>query len=444
MKKRFIRIAVYLLLVVLGLSGLVTPGWAGNPAPVVIIPLTGTIEPGLAKFVVNSLADAEAAGVKRVILEIDTPGGLIASAQEIKGAVLKSRVPVTALVTGEAKSAGVLITLAANEVAMTPGSTIGAAEPIPNNEKILSSWRADLAEVAEVRDKNPEPVMAMADKSIEIPGLKEKGKLLTLTSKKANELGLADMLVQDRNQLLKELSKRDGVDYQAQEVKTLKTHWAQRAAWLIVNPFVSPFLLLIGFAGLIIESFTLGWGVAGTVGIIALGMFFAGHIMAGVTGWEAVLVFILGVLALMLEVFVIPGFGAAGIIGIGFIIWSIFLASVSYTQAIISLTVALVGSILLLALALKYLGRRGLWNRLVLGVRQDKETGYIAPRQDLEKLMGQTGRTLTPLRPAGAAEIAGQRVDVVTEGDFIPVNVPVQVMLVEGTRVVVRQVTGEK
>lgn len=441
MKKPFARIVVYVLLMLLGLSGMVTSGWAGDPAPVVIIPVSGAIEPGLARFVATSLAEAEQTGAKRVILEVDTPGGIIDSAQEIKSAVLNSRVPVTALVTGEAKSAGVLITLAANEVAMTPGSTIGAAEPIPNDEKNLSSWRTDLAEVAEVRGKNPEVVMAMADKSIEIPGVKDKGKLLTLTSKKAKELGLADMLVQGRGQLLKELSHRDGVDYRAQEVKT---HWTQRAAWIIVNPFVSPLLLLIGFAGLIIESFTLGWGVAGTVGLIALGLFFGGHIMAGVTGWEAVLVFILGILALMLEIFVIPGFGAAGIIGIGFIIWSVFLASISYTQAIISITVALVGSIILLALALKYLGKRGLWNRLVLGVRQDKETGYIAPRQDLEKLMGQTGLTLTPLRPAGAAEIAGQRVDVVTQGDFIPAHVPVQVVLVEGTRVVVRQVAGEK
>ncbi|MFZ5641667.1 MAG: NfeD family protein [Bacillota bacterium] len=440
MKKPLTRIAVYLLLVLLGVSGMVSPGWAGGPAPVVIIPVTGTIEPGLAQFVTGSLADAERSGARRVIMEIDTPGGLIVSAQEIKSAILNSRIPVTALVAGEAKSAGVLITLAANEVAMIPGSTIGAAEPVPNNEKVLSSWRADLAEVAEVRGKNPQVVMAMADKSIEIPGVKEKGKLLTLTSKKAKELGLADMLVQDRNQLLKELSQRDGVDYQAQEVKT---HWAQRAAWLIVNPFVSPLLLLIGFAGLIIESFTLGWGVAGTVGFVALGLFFGGHIMAGISGWEALLVFILGVLAIMLEIFVIPGFGAAGVIGIGLIIWSIFLASVSYTQAIISVTVALVGSIVLLGLALKYLGKRGLWNRLVLGVKQDKETGYIAPRSDLQQFMGQNGRTLTPLRPAGAAEITGQRVDVVTEGDFVPANVPVQVVLVEGTRVVVRQIAGE-
>lgn len=436
MKKRFARVVVYVLLVLVGLSGLVVPGWAGSAAPVVIIPVTGTIEPGLAQFVTSSLAEAEQAGAKRVILEIDTPGGLIVSAQAIKTAVLNSPVPVTALVTGEAKSAGVLITLAANEVAMTPGSTIGAAEPIPNDEKILSSWRADLAEVAEVRGKKPELVMAMADKSIEIPGVKEKGKLLTLTSKKAKELGLADMLVQNRDGLLKELSDRDGVDYQAREVKT---HWTQRAAWVIVNPFVSPLLLLIGFAGLIIESFTLGWGVAGTVGLLSLGLFFGGHIMAGVSGWEALLVFILGVLALMLEIFVIPGFGAAGIIGIGMIVWSIFLASVSYTQAIISVTVALVGSIILLSLALKYLGKRGIWNRLVLGVKQDKETGYNAPPQDLNQFLGQVGRTLTPLRPAGAAEIGERRVDVVTEGDFISAGTPVQVVLVEGTRVVVRQ-----
>lgn len=228
------------------------------------------------------------------------------------------------------------------------------------------------------------------------------------------------------------------------QLSEVNSNWVDRAAALIVSPYISPLLLLIGFAGLLIESFKIGWGVAGTIGLTALGLFFGGHIVTGISGWEALLVFILGVLALMLEIFVLPGFGAAGVIGLGLIVWSIFLASVSYSQAIISVTVALVGSIVLLSLAVKHLGKRGLWNRLVLGVKQDKETGYVAPRLDLQQYMDQTGRTLTPLRPAGAAEFAGQRVDVVTEGDFIPAQTIVRVVLVEGTRVVVRESAGEQ
>ncbi|KNZ68345.1 hypothetical protein Tfer_3129 [Thermincola ferriacetica] len=436
LQRRFRRIAVYPLIILLGLALNVGSGPVfADQAKIVFIPIKGEIEPGMASFVERSLDKAEQMGAKKVVFEIDTPGGLIDSAQRIKTRIFNAQVPTVAFINGEAKSAGVLIALAAEEIYMTPGTAIGAAEPVPNNPKILASWRSDLEEAAEARGRNPKIVAGMADRNVVIENIKEKGEILSLTAKKAVELGIADKIVPDKHALLTELAQKDGVYYTAEEYRP---GFGERLAWWIINPFISPILLLIGFVGLVMEAFTLGWGVAGTVGLIALGLFFGGHMMAGVSGWLAVLIFGLGIIALMLEIFVIPGFGVAGVIGIGLVIWSIFLVSTSPLQAIISLSVAFAGTIILLYVLIKVMGRRGIFDRLVLGLKLDKDTGYVAPKKELENLLGLEGVAVTPLRPAGTAEFSGQRVDVVTEGGFIPAGKAVKVILVEGGRVVVR------
>lgn len=423
-----------MVLIVVGIVGAL-PVMAGDQAKLVFVPVKGDIEPGLADFVERSIVKAQRMGAQKIVLEINTSGGLIKSAQEIKSAVFDSKVSTVAFVNGQAKSAGVLVSLAAEKIILTPVSSIGAAEPIPNNEKILASWRSDLESAAEARGRDRMIVAGMADKSVEIPNVKKAGEILSLSAQKAVELGIADGVVENRNALLTELSGKDGVYYQAVD---LEPGWGEKLSWWIVNPFISPILLLIGFAGLLAEAFIPGWGVGGTVGLIALALYFGGHMMAGVTGWMAVLVFGLGVIAILLEIFVIPGFTAAGLIGIVLIIWSVFLASTSPIQAVVSLSVAGAGSIILLYILIKVLGRRGMWDRLILGIKMDKSTGYISSKKDLENYLGQEGVAITPLRPAGTAEIDGDRVDVVTEGGFILTGERVKVVLVEGGRVVVR------
>ncbi len=386
-------------------------------------------------FVERSLEKAYRMGAQKVVLEIDTPGGLITSAQKIKTAVFTSKVPTVAFISGEAKSAGVLVALATERIYMSPTASIGAAEPIPNTEKIRASWRSDLEAVAEARGRRADIVAGMVDRSIVIEKVKKQGEIIALSSKRAVELGIADELVQNRTSLLTNLAQKDQVYYTAVD---LLPGWGERLTWWIINPYVAPILLLLGFAGLILEAFIPGWGVGGTIGLVALGIYFGGHMMAGVTGWFAVFVFILGLLALLLEILVIPGFGVSGLIGLALLVWGIFLTATSPAQAFISLTVATVGSLVLLYILIKVLGHRGMWNKLILGTKLDSASGYNSPKKGLEKYLGLTGVALTPLRPAGHAELAGERVDVVSEGDFIAQGSWVKVIRVEGTRVVVK------
>lgn len=387
-------------------------------------------------FVERSLDKARRMGAAKIVLEINTPGGLIDSAQKIKSLVFASKVPTVAFVSGEAKSAGVLVALAAEQIYMGPAASIGAAEPIPNNEKIRASWRSDLESAAEARGRRADIVAGMVERNLVIENIKKQGEILSLSASRAMELGIADQKVQDRSSLLTNLAQKDGVYYQAVDIQP---GWGETMAWWIINPFVSPILLLVGFAGLIMEAFTPGMGLGGVIGLVAFGLYFGGHMMAGVTGWLAIFVFVLGVLAIILEIFLIPGFGAAGILGLGLMVWGIFLASTSALQAGISLLVAAFGSIALIIIMVKVLGRRGMWTKLILGTKLDSASGYNSSRQGLEQYLDQKGIAMTPLRPAGTAELAGDRVDVVSEGGFIPKGARIKVILVEGTRVVVRQ-----
>lgn len=330
------RRVLCLLLVVLGfLTGMMNPMLSEQAAAegevVYVVPFTEFIDQGLADFVKRGITQAEKNGAKAVILEMDTPGGVIDAASQIKKTVLESRIPVITFVKNHAYSAGSLIALASAKVAMVPGSDIGAAEPKIGTDmrkadaKTMAAWRSEMESAAEANKRNTEVAAAMVDPTVTIKGLTQPGRPLSLTAGKAIELGVADFIVKDRAELLTRLG------YGNARVEVLAPGPGEVLARLVTNPFVSPLLLLVGLAGLLLEAFTVGFGAAGIVGLLALGLFFGGHMLAGFTGWEAVLVFLLGVAAMVLEIFFIPGHGVAGIAGFAMVVWSIFLASVSYT-----------------------------------------------------------------------------------------------------------------
>ena len=154
--------------------------------------------------------------------------------------------------------------------------------------------------------------------------------------------------------------------------------------------------------------------------------------------WIAVLALLLGIIALVIEIFVLPGFGVAGVAGIILVGWGIFLMAVDVTQATMALVWALAATAVFIFAGVKFFNKLNLWKRLTLDTRQKNDQGYVAPREGLAAYVGKTGVALTPLRPSGMAEISGERLDVVTEGDYISSGETVEVVRVEGTRVVVK------
>lgn len=421
------------LVLILGLlSGLGSAEPAGGR--VHVIPIQGEIEPGLARFLTRALERAEARGAEAVIIEIGTLGGRVDAALQIRDAILHSQVKTIAFVQDRAWSAGALIAISAEELIMAPGSSIGAAEPIPLTDKTLSAVKKEFETTAARRSRNVQVAGAMVDKNVKVPGIDQAGPL-TLSWTQAKEFNIANDILGSRQQVLSKFGFSE-----ADVVETTPTT-AERFARFLTSTAVAPVLLTLGFVGLAIEIFTPGFGIPGFLGLVFLGLFFGGHLVAGFAGWEVVALFMVGIILLAIEAF-IPGFGVFGILGILGILGSILLASANLEQAVQSLAIALIATVTVIAVGARHATRRGFFGRLTLRDTLNRAEGYVAP-PSMDSLVNREGVALTPLRPAGAAEIDGRRVDVVTDGDFIDPGTRVRVAEVVGSRVVVRPV-GEK
>ena len=431
-KLSLLMVGLFLLLSIL-------PAFASSYQTVMVIPVDNTVEKGLAAFMQRAFNEAEKENVDLIILEIDTPGGRVDAAMEIKTIIMNSPIATVALVKGQAISAGALIALSADHIAMQPGATMGDAEIRMGNErvtdeKVLSAWYKELASAAEAQGRDPQIAIAFADRDIEIPGVIAAGKLLTLTTREAIELGMADYEVRNMEELL------DVFGLENPKIINANPTTAERIARFLTNPFVAPLLLTIGIAGIAIEFFTAGFGIFGLIGITALALFFTGFIVLGMSSWTVLLLFILGVLLLLAEA-VMPGFGVFGIGGLLAIIASIVLVSPTFEAAIISLTVAIIGTLILLPISFKFLAVRGVWKKLILGNKLDTEEGYIASRKEWADYLNKEGIALNTLRPSGTVELEdGTRLDVVTTGDYITKDSRIKVIKVEGNRIVVRKI----
>jgi membrane-bound serine protease (ClpP class) len=279
------------------------------------VPVSGVIELGIAPFLERSIREAAEAGAAAIIIDIETPGGRVDAAQRIVKAITNSEIPIYALVNTHAWSAGAMIALAADSIFMTPGSSIGAATPVSGAgekapEKIVSAMRGEFRALAERRGLDPRIAEAMVDEEIAIEGVVESGKLLTLTAREAIDLGVAAGEVDDFDGLIAEL----GIE--GSETVVAEINWAEGLVRFLSHPMVAPLLLSIGMLGLIIEIKTPSFGLAGATGILALGAFFGSHLIIGLAGWEEVILLGVWLVDLAFEVFVVPGFGIAGLIAI--------------------------------------------------------------------------------------------------------------------------------
>ncbi|HKM42836.1 MAG TPA: NfeD family protein [Limnochordia bacterium] len=421
-------ILAIILVLVLSIGALASPF-------VYSLPINGEIEPGLAAFVARGIQLAERNN-GMVLLTINTFGGRVDAATEIRDLIMAAEVPVVAYVSERAWSAGALIALAAPELAMAPGSSIGAAEPRPMEEKTVSALKAEFEATAQRWGRNPLLAGAMVDADIIIEDLVEKEKILTLAAEDALEWGMANRIAGSTRELLTDLG------YENYEIIELTPHWAEQIARFLTTSTVSSLLLTLGFLGLIFEITSPGWGVPGTAGILALILFFGGRYVTGLAGLEAILLFVLGLVLLVLEVAVIPGFGLTGVLGIASVIASIILAFGDVQTALFSLSIAISVSVVAVILLWGRIQQSRFWKRLVLSHEESPAAGYRAPA-DFSYLVGKKGFALSPLRPAGTAQIDDKRYDVVSEGGFVSANSSVEVVETEGTRVVVREIGEE-
>jgi len=443
-------------LVALALLCLLTPALlpAQTPAPVVYVaPVEGIIDLGLAPFVRRVLDEAAEQRAAAVVLEINTFGGRVDAAVLIRDALLRAKVPTVAFVNKRAISAGALISLAAETIAMADGGTIGAATPVqvgaPGggtqavDEKSVSYMRKEFRSTAEHRKRPPLIAEAMVDADVAIPGLVDKGKLLTLTTTEALAHKVADVRADSLEAVLAHLKLGNA------EIRRVSENWAEQLVRFLTHPILSSLLMTVGMLGIIIELRTPGFGVPGALGITSLGLFFWGHWLVRLAGWEEILLVAVGLLLLAVELFVIPGFGITGILGILAILAGLVLSLLgagatatgvvsAAARVAVSLLIAVVAAVALL----RVLPRLPFGRQLILDTGLTALTGWASPPESDRQWLGKRGTTVSPLRPAGIADLEGERVDVVSQGEWIDTDSPIEVIRVEGNRIVVRQVRG--
>ena len=425
---------------------------AQDKRPVVYVAsIEGIIDLGLAPFVKRVLDEAMQADAAAVVLEINTFGGRVDAAVQIRDALLSAPVRTIAFVNKRAISAGALIALSAEKIVMTEGATIGAATPVqmgqpgaPSEavgEKTVSYVRKEFRATAESRQRPPLLAEAMVDADIEIKGVIAKGKLLTLTTDEAVKNKLIDL----RANTIEDALEKLGLG--AAELRRASPNWAENVVRFLTHPVVSSLLITIAMLGIILEMRTPGFGVPGGLGIASLALFFWGHWLVQLVGWEELLLGVAGLILLAIEVLVVPGFGIAGVLGILALVGSLVLSLVGpgFTttfvlaaagRVVLALLVAVLASLVLL----RFLPRLPFGRRLVLWRGLSAAEGFAAaPESDMQWL-GKTGHATSPLRPAGIADIDGRRVDVVSDGEHIDAGQAVRVTRVDGNRIVVRHI----
>ena len=457
-RARFIPDAVRRWPMVLLLTGLglfaaqktTQSAFAQQTQVIYLAPIDGIIDLGLAPFVQRVVTEAADAKAAAVILDINTFGGRVDAAVVIRDALLNARVQTVAFVNKRAISAGALISLAAHKIAMTDGGTIGAATPVqmgqpggsaqPVAEKVVSYVRKEFRATAEARKRPTLIAEAMVDADVAIPGLIEKGKLLTLTTEEALKHKVADFRAETVESVLERLGLAGA------QVRRAAPNWAEELVRFLTHPVVSSLLMTVGMLGIILEIRTPGFGVPGALGIASLALFFWGHWLVQLAGWEELLLMGSGLVLLALEFFVVPGFGITGVLGIGALLagfslsmigrgatWEVILTTSA--RVVFSLLFALLASLVML----RYLPRLPFGRRLILETGLPAGQGYAPASADDKIWLGKVGAALSPLRPAGIAEIVGERVDVVSEGEFIESGSPIIVSRVDGNRIVVRR-----
>ncbi|MDO5724783.1 MAG: NfeD family protein [Tissierellia bacterium] len=406
------------------------PAFSKSSKDVYIIPIKGEINLATSNFVKESIEKAEYNGAEAIIFEIDTYGGLIDSAEKIKNSIFGTDIPTISFINTKAESAGVLISLASEKVAMAPGSTIGSAEPIPNNEKILSMWRAMLREVAEYRERDKDIVEAMADKDIYVPGLSEEGKLLNLTAKEAKTHGICDIISSNKQDILNEF----GISGQLVEIEE---SISGKLARILGSQAVSSFLLVVAFVAMAVEIFAPGFGLPGIISIIAFVLFFSGNVLAGYSGWLSILLFVIGIVLMGIEA-IIPGFGLPGIAGIILLFLGLASSMGSLAKAATAISLAVISAVIVIVVLIKFGKRSKLFDRITLQNTSSKERGFISS-DEYDFPVGTVAIALTDLRPSGFIELDGKKLDALASSDYINRGSTVIIDSIVGSKIIVKE-----
>ena len=429
------------------------------PDVVYRVPIEGTIDLGLPPFIKRMIDKAESENARAIIFDINTFGGRVDAATQIKDAILGSDITTIAFINRRAISAGALISLSCEKVYMTGGGLIGAATAVDmsgkkGSEKVISFMREEMASTAEKRGRNKEIARGMVDEELnfshlvingdsisvnDIEGRKD-GKLISLTTEQAIKYGIADGTAETIESLM------DTLSLGSFKLKGSSENWSESIVRFLTNPVVASLLTTFGFLGILFELQSPGWGIPGFVGLTCLILSLSVSYIAQLATMSDMIFILVGLSLILLEMLVIPGFGIVGIGGIGFMLYGLYLLLLPEVpvgeevlgQAMDGFLIGLVGAIIGILLLGKLMIRSKFWEQLTAPSSQKKNQGF-SNSQGWEDLQGELAVTDTDLHPSGWINIDNQRIFVLSEGGFIEKGKEVTILSVDGNRVIVRE-----
>ena len=458
-----------LLLVLLSLAALSRPMEAREiirKGDTVVIPLSGEISPPLLLFLRRAVKAAETSGAGAIIIEMNTFGGRLDTAAEITGVFNRTTIPTYTFINTNAGSAGSLIALATRHIYMSPVSAIGAAAPVlstladlpaTEKEKTLSYWSALLRSSAARNGHNPDIGEAFMDKEKEVKigdrVVHPKGSLLTLTAQEATEqINGKPLLAEGITDSVADLVKKAGL--KGSLVAVEPSGFERLAFWITA---LAPLLLLLGIICAYLEFKMPGVSMPGILAAICFALFFAGHYLAGLAGWEVVALFVLGLVFVLVEILFFGHstivFGVVGVfLMLGALLWAMidrypgetfFPTGDMLAIPLRNLFLALVVAAILIMVLARYLPQTSFYRRFALMTTNPPGPSLAgAPREfatALDLSPGMQGTAQTTLRPSGKGRFADHIVDVVTQGEFIAAETPITVIQKDGMRVVVKR-----
>jgi len=451
---RIQKLILYCWMAVLVLPGLATvlvqPAQAAEK--VYVIRVEGLIDNGLNMYIARGISAAEGdEDAVGVILHMDTFGGLVDAADKIRKRLLAANLPVVTYIDANAASAGALISYATDNIFMTPGGSIGAATVVDGggekaDEKIQSYMRGLMRSTAEAKGYDPRIAEAMVDERIEIEGIIAEGVLLTLSASEALELGVSSGTVRSLREVAAEMG------WEQAELFNVEELWQESVIRFFASPILQSLLLLMMLGGLYFELQSPGVGFAGGIALLGALLFFLPlYIMGLAQSWE-ILIVIVGVGLIIVEIFVLPGFGVAGIAGVILLFFGLFASLVGNVgfnfprmedmrTELWTITITLILAVAFVASTLRYVMKTPMFGRLVLTKSTDRASGYTS-YDDRSELLGQEGVALTSLRLSGTVRLGDRRVDVISDGDYIDKGERIKVVAVHSGQVYVTRVSG--
>lgn len=438
---------------------LVAAAWASEQSKyqegtlkVFLMEIRGDIDPRMNRYVDLALDQATEVNADIILIDMDTYGGAVNDANDIRTKILEYEKPIWVFINNDAASAGALISIACDSIYMVPGANIGAATVVNGADgsqapdKYQSYMRSIMRSTAEENNRDPLIAEGMVDDRVEIEGVTESGKIITFTTSEAIANGYCEREVASIQDILE---KNNIVDY---ELIKYELSGTEEVISFFLNPFVSGLLILVITAGIFFELQTPGVGFPIAAAGIALVLYLVPYYLNGLAAnWE-IAAFFIGFALIALEVFVIPGFGLAGIAGIvctvGALIFMMLgndnfnfdyvpVGEISTAATVVG--VGVLGSIIVLFFFGYRLTQSKIFSRVALMTSQEKKDGYVATIY-AENFVGRQGTANTILRPSGRIEIEGEVYDAYTRGEYVEAGERVVVISQEGSTLKVRVV----